>query len=222
VTSSNDAPTIAALPAVTVPVSIPTVLQPVVIADVDTAASSLVVTGTSSDTNVLPNANIVLGTVGLSRTLSVHPLQAGTATVTVRVSDGLAQSAQSFLLTVTNVLTPNIPPTLASLANLTINEDAGAQTVLLTGISSGGENQTVTVTATATPPSLIPGVETVYVSPRTTGTVSFATAPNMSGSGTVTVTVSDGLAQTVRSFTVTVNPVNDAPTLTSIADTTTG
>jgi VCBS repeat-containing protein len=40
----------------------------------------------------------------------------------------------------------------------------------------------------------------------------------MSGSGTVTVTVSDGLAQTVRSFTVTVNAVNDAPTLTSLAD----
>ena len=44
------------------------------------------------------------------------------------------------------------------------------------------------------------------------------TAPNMSGSGTVTVTVSDGLAQTARSFTVTVNPVNDAPTIANIAD----
>ena len=203
------------------PLNIPTVLQPVVIADVDTAASSLVVTGTSSDTNVLPNANIVIGTLGLSRTLSVHPLQTGTATVTVRVSDGVAQSAQSFLLTVTNLVTPNIPPTLASLANLTINEDAGAQTVLLTGISSGGESQTLTVTASATPQSLIPSIETVYVSPRTTGTVSFVTAPNSWGTGVVNVTVSDGLAQTVRSFTVTVNPANDAPTLTSIANSTT-
>src|SRR5688572_11546717 len=120
--------------------------------------------------------------------------------------------------TTTNIVTPNIPPTLASLTNLTIDEDAGAQTVSLTGISPGPENQTVTVTASATPPSLIPSVQTVYVSPRTTGTVSFATAPNMSGSGTVTVTVSDGLAQTARSFTVTVNPVNDAPTIANIAD----
>jgi hypothetical protein len=102
VASSNDPPTIAALlPATVVPNTL-SALQPVVIADIDTAAASLVVTGTSSDTNILPNANIVLGTLGLSRTLSVRPLQTGTATVTLRVSDGVAQSAQSFLLTVTN------------------------------------------------------------------------------------------------------------------------
>src|SRR5688572_27563906 len=62
--------------------------------------------------------------------------------------------------TTTNIVTPNIPPTLASLTNLTIDEDAGAQTVSLTGISPGPENQTVTVTASATPPSLIPSVQT--------------------------------------------------------------
>ena len=102
VASSNDAPTMAALlPATAVPNTL-TALQPVVIADIDTAASGLVVTATSSDTNVLPNANILLGTMGLSRTLSVRPLTTGAATVTLRVSDGLAQSAQSFLLTVTN------------------------------------------------------------------------------------------------------------------------
>jgi hypothetical protein len=221
VSSINDPPTIAALPAATVPLNILTALQPVAIADVDTAASSLVVTGTSSDTNVLPNANIIIGTLGVTRTLSVHPLQTGTATVTVRVSDGLAQNSQSFLLTVTNVMTPNIPPTLNGLANVTISEDAGTQTVLVTGISSGGENQTLTVTASATPQSLISSIETVYTSPRTTGTVSFVTAPNAWGTGTVNVTVSDGLAQTARSFTVTVTPANDAPTLTSIANSTT-
>jgi hypothetical protein len=38
----------------------------------------------------------------LSRTLSVRPLKTGSATVTLRVSDGVAQSAQSFVLTATN------------------------------------------------------------------------------------------------------------------------
>jgi len=162
---------------------------------------------------------------GSATTASVANLAAGVTyrfAVTAVNTLGLESDYSSEIaFTTTNIVTPNNPPTLASLANLTINEDAGAQTVLLTGIGSGGENQTVTVTATATPSSLIPSVETVYVSPRTTGTVSFATGPDMSGSGTVTVTVSDGLAQTVRSFTVTVNPVNDAPTLTSIANSTT-
>jgi hypothetical protein len=217
VNAVNDTPTIAALPAATVPLNVPTVLQPVVIADVDTAASSLVVTGTSSDTNILPNANIVIGTAGLSRTLSVHPLQTGAATVTLRVSDGIAQSAQSFLLTVTNVVTPNLPPTLDPIANVTMNEDSGPRVVSLTGISAGGgENQALTVTVSATPSSLIPSPQIVYTSPSATGTVSFVTATNMSGSGTVTVTVSDGLAATARTFSVTVNPVNDPPGLTSL------
>ena len=102
VTASNDPPAIGARSPATVPQLAATVLQPIAISDIDTAASNLVVTGTSSDTNVLPNANILLGTVGLSRTLSVNPVRTGSTTVTLRVSDGLAQSAQSFLLTVTN------------------------------------------------------------------------------------------------------------------------
>jgi hypothetical protein len=102
VASSNDPPTMAALlPATVVPNTL-TALQPVVIGDIDTASSSLVVTGTSSDTSVLPNANIFIGTLGLTRTLSVRPVTTGSATVTVRVSDGVAQSAQSFVLTSTN------------------------------------------------------------------------------------------------------------------------
>src|SRR5262249_35720868 len=49
-------------------------------------------------------------------------------------------------------------------------------------------------------------------SPNSTGTLTFASAANASGTATVTVTVSDGDGGTVsQQFTVTVNPVNDAP-----------
>ena len=52
----------------------------------------------------------------------------------------------------------NQPPTLNAITNLTINENAGLQTVNLSGISSGAanENQTLTVTATSSKPILIP------------------------------------------------------------------
>src|SRR5256885_8391474 len=48
--------------------------------------------------------------------------------------------------------------TLRALANRTINENAGTQTVKLSGISSGAtnEDQTLTVTATSSNPELIP------------------------------------------------------------------
>jgi hypothetical protein len=222
VTASNDPPTIAPLAAATVASQTITALQPVLVADVDTDTSSLAVVATSSDTNVLPNANMLLGTTGLSRTLSVLPLRAGAATVTLTVSDGLAQSSQSFALTVTNAVTTNAPPTLAEIADLTVNEDSGPHVVSLTGITSGSaiESETLTVSISSAPEWLLPTPSVNYTTPASTGAISFVTGTNLSGTGTVTVTVSDGVTQTSRSFAVTVNPVNDPPTIEPLASAT--
>jgi hypothetical protein len=126
----------------------------------------------------------------------------------------------------TNYTTPvpiNMPPTLNALGDMTINQNAGQQTVNLTGISSGspGEIQTLTVTAVSDTPGLIPTPTVTYTSPNATGTLRFT--PNATGSGTatITVTVNDGQAQdnTVsRSFVVTVNSLNKPPTLNAITD----
>jgi hypothetical protein len=100
VTETNDAPTMAPLANASVPVRTVSALSPVEIGDID--STNLIVTGSSSDTSVLPNVNIFIGANGLSRTLSVRPQRVGTTIVTLTVSDGFAQSSQSFLLTVTN------------------------------------------------------------------------------------------------------------------------
>lgn len=119
---------------------------------------------------------------------------------------------------------PNQPPTLNSIANLTINEDATQQTVSLSGIGSGStsEAQTLTVTASSSNPSLIPSPTVTYASPNATGSLSFRPAANASGIATITVTVNDGQAQNntvTRSFTVTVLAVNDAPLVSAGSDT---
>ena len=118
---------------------------------------------------------------------------------------------------------PNLPPTLNSISNRTINENAGLQTVTLSGINSGAtnENQRLTVTAVSSNPSLIPAPTVTYTSPNTGGTLSLAPALNANGTATITVQVNDGqpLNNTVsRTFTVTVNPVNQPPTLNSISN----
>ena len=61
----------------------------------------------------------------------------------------------------------NQPPTLNSIGNLTINENAGLQTVNLSGISSGAanENQTLTVTAVSGNTGLIPNPTVNYTTP---------------------------------------------------------
>src|SRR5205085_385409 len=48
--------------------------------------------------------------------------------------------------------------------------------------------------------------------------LSLSPAANRSGTATITVTVSDGSATATQAFSVTVNPVNDAPALDAIGD----
>jgi hypothetical protein len=129
-------------------------------------------------------------------------------------------ATDSFLLTITAA---NLPPTLRTLSDVEIAEDGGSHTVSLSGITSGStsESQNLTITAVSSEPSLIPNPAVSYSSPNTSGSLSFAPAANMNGRATITVTVNDGQTQngtTSRSFNVTVNPANDAPTLNPIAN----
>ena len=105
----------------------------------------------------------------------------------------------------------------------TINENASLQTVNLSGITSGAtnESQTLTVTASSSNTGLIPTPTVSYTSPSTTGSITFTPVANAYGSATITVTVNDGGTSNnvvSRTFTVTVNPVNQPPTLNALAN----
>ncbi|MGV2334800.1 MAG UNVERIFIED_CONTAM: hypothetical protein LVR18_12015 [Planctomycetaceae bacterium] len=124
----------------------------------------------------------------------------------------------------------NDTPTLDQPGDLTIDEDADEQTVSLSGITAGGgENQPLRVSATSSDSSIIANPTIVYSSPDATGTLKFTPVPDQFGSVDITVEVMDGgldgdLATTEDNgtfslvFSVTVNPVNDIPTLDPIAD----
>jgi hypothetical protein len=91
------------------------------ITDVETNTASLVITATSSNQTLLPNANIVIGGTGGSRNLTLTPAtgQSGLATVTVTVSDGAKTATDTFLLTVTApqvATSATITPSSASVA----------------------------------------------------------------------------------------------------------
>ena len=111
-------------------------------------------------------------------------------------------------------------PTLGGLGNIAINENAAWQTVNLTGISLG-TGQTLAITAVSSNPTLIPNPTINYSSPAATGALSFAPTTNASGTATITVTVNNGLNQNnlfTQTFTVTVNPVNQPPTLNPLGN----
>ena len=197
------------------------------------AASSVTLAWDPSSSSDVTGYNVYYGPA--SRTYT-NMVTAGNAT-NVTISGLVAGSTYFFAATAydsfgvesdysneTNYVPPvsgNQAPTLNAIANLTINEDAPQQTVNLSGITSGSpsENQTLTVTATSDTPGLIPNPTVIYTSPNATGTLRFTPVANASGRATITVTVNDGQASnnlTTRTFTVTVNAVNDPPTITAI------
>ena len=155
----------------------------------------------------------------------------GSATVTVQLHDsggttpGADTSApQTFTITVTPV---NDAPSFVNGANQTVLEDAGPQTVTAwaTALSAGGADETAQilnfiVSSTnlalfAVPPAIAPG-----------GTLTYSPAANANGSATVTVRLHDngGTANggidtsSPQTFTITVTPVNDAPSFTKGPD----
>jgi hypothetical protein len=107
------------------------------------------------------------------------------------------------------------PPALNAPGNLKISENAGTQVVNLSGISLGTGSQ-MAFTAVSSNPALIPNPAVNYTSPSATGTLIFAPAVDASGTATITVTANNGQVQNnlvTKTFTVTVNAVNQPPTL---------
>src|SRR5439155_20296685 len=116
------------------------------------------------------------------------------AVITVAVNEGASQNksmSRSFMVTVNPV---NEPTSLEPISDLTINEDAGLQTIALSGITSGttDENQTLTVRAVSGNPALIPDPAVNYASPKSSARLGFSPLPNANGSAVITVIIDDG------------------------------
>ena len=104
---------------------------PFTVNDAQTSPGSLIVIATSGNTNLVPNANLVLGGGAGARTIRATPLPSltGTSLITVTVSAGALSTNDTFLLTVTNA-----PPPPASGTNQLISrwqfDEASGNTAL--------------------------------------------------------------------------------------------
>ena len=194
---------------------------------------ALSVSAVSSDPSIIPVPTVVYASPNSSGSLTFAPVAdaAGTATVTVTIDDGGASNnltSQTFAVTVVPAPVVNQPPTLDIITNLTIYQNAGSQSVALTGITSGSinENQALIVSAVSSDSNIITDLTVNYTSPNSSGTLTFAPVTNALGTVTVTVVIDDGGASNnliTQTFTVTVVPgpvVIVPPTMNSIADVT--
>jgi len=127
--------------------------------------------------------------------------EVGTTTMTLTASDGQGGSAtQSFALKVINT---NDAPVLASVANVTTNEDT-AKTVTLSGTDVDGDALTYTGKSNTDKVTISISSATMTLSP----------AADWYGTASITAYVSDGTVKDSTTFTLSVTPVNDAPIMT--------
>jgi hypothetical protein len=221
VSALNDAPTISPIANQTTTAGVAVGPLSFTVGDVETAAGSLTLSGSSSNQALVPNGSIAFGGSGASRTVTVTPAPAatGSATITITVSDGSASTPTSFGLTVT--AGNNTAPTISPIANRTTNEDTSTGAIAFTVGDAQTAAGSLTVSGTSNNAVLVPNGSIVFGGTGANRTVTITPAPNQNGSATITITVSDGQLSAQTSFVVTVTAVNDAPTISAIANQTT-
>ncbi|MDM8550652.1 Ig-like domain-containing protein [Desulfobacterales bacterium HSG2] len=183
------------------------------IGDVDDAPGRLTVTASSSNTDLVPNANIEVRTSGpdTQRILTITPTGYGTANITVTVSDGELVDNITFELTV------NARPLIDwPLGSTVMDEDT--PTDFTFEVSDPDDSaDSLSTEAVSDNPSLIPSRNIRIGGTGTERRITFTPGPDQFGTTEITLTVTDDKgAQREKRFFLEVSPVNDPPVVSWI------
>ncbi|CAM3127547.1 DUF5050 domain-containing protein [Corallococcus sp. ZKHCc1 1396] len=180
------------------------------LSDAETLAGGLVVTATSSNTALVPNApaNLIFGGSGAGRTLKVVPTAnaSGSTTIALSVSDGSATTSTTFTVDVTAV---NDVPTISPVADqgITVGSSTGELAFTVGDVETAADSLTVIATSSNT--DLVPNDPSHLVlgGSGSSRTLNVVPATSASGSTTITLSVGDGSDITSTTFTVDVTGV---------------
>lgn len=101
--SLNTAPTISDIANQSIPANTSSAAIAFTIGDTETAATSLILSASTSNSGLVPLTNVVFGGSGANRSVTITPVAnlLGSATVTVTVSDGVLSASDTFSVSVT-------------------------------------------------------------------------------------------------------------------------
>jgi hypothetical protein len=201
---ANSPPTITGVGDQTIRVTQSTGPLPFTVLDAEDPATSLVLAKASSDTNVVPLANIVFGGSGQNRTVNVTGAQIGVSTITISVIDtGGKSNSMSFAV---NVLAQNTAPTISAISptNCLINSSAGPIDFTINDAETPATSLTLSVVSSNT--TLLPLGGIAIGGSGGARTIQLTPAAGQSGIAPVTLTVSDGTNSTMTSFALMVLP----------------
>src|SRR5205823_2814346 len=134
----------------------PTAAIPFSIGDVETPAGDLIVSGRSSNPELVIGANLLIGGRTSTRTVTLRPAtnQFGSTTITLTVRDGDGGAASaSFLLSVNSV---NHPPTISSVANQSTEEHKSTRPNSSHYLNSDTAPDNLMVSGRSSNPDLLP------------------------------------------------------------------
>lgn len=196
------------------------------ISDVDstvTCAGSVAIT--SSNTTLVPNGNIVVTGTAPNCSASVTPAtnQYGSTNLTVLLTDNgtpmpAATATKTFTFDVTQV---NIAPTISAISAKSTNEDTATSAIAFTIADSDSTIFCTNVAGTSSNTTLIPNGNIVITGTAPNCVATMTPVANLSGMATITLTLTDTgtpmpAMTATSSFVLTVNPINDAPTISAI------
>jgi hypothetical protein len=191
----------------------------VTVGDAETAVGSLTLSATSSNTTLVPTANVVLGGSGAARTVTVTPAagQTGSALITLAVTD--AGGANALTAFTVNVVT-NTPPTISTVPgqSIAVGGNTGALAVTVGDVETPAGSLVLSAASSNT--TLVPTANINLGGSGAARTVTVTPAAGAAGVATITLTVTDGGNATATStFTVIVGaPTANPDTVTAAAN----
>lgn len=214
VSAVNDAPVVSAIGPQTTTEDLP-LSVPFTVSDLETAAGSLTVQATSSNTTLVAAAGIGTGGSGGSRvvTLTPRPDQTGVTTITLSVSDGSLTTQRTFTLLVSE---SNDPPAFVSLAPLvsTVRDVPVVLGVTVSDPDSSSDGLSLSVVSgntTLLPPAGINVAPTGVTSSTRYFEVTLTPAAGRTGTSALTLTAGDGTAVTSAPVVLNVTAAATAP-----------
>jgi len=179
------------------------------------ASESIVITGTSSNTDIIKDTNIEIQGIGQKRGLIITPLKDtfGQSTIRLYVSDGNQTIVDDFILRVEPV---NDPPVISTIDDIWLREDTDHHIITFTVLDVDSNN--LSVMPVSLDHSIIHSntLDLNHVLNHWELTLNPVT--NATGNCLISVKVSDGLTQTVETFNVEIRQMNDSPVIQKIPD----
>lgn len=209
----NDPPTIDPVLDITGPEDTPVVVG-FTIDDIDTDPSGLSVSASSFDPDLVPQDNLVVGDDS-TLTITPTPNSSGTVGIRLAVSDGEFEDSTSFNVTFEPV---NDSPIIIGLpAELSGSEDVPlAFNFTIEDIDTDPAD--ISILAVSFDESIVPNENIAVESDGSQHTVTLTPLPDTNGTVQIRVTARDLSSNVRQTVSVTFDPVNDLPAISTIAD----